>query len=256
MTHPATSLQFDVEWRISLLTAMLLPFLVLLGFWQLQRADEKEALTSTWELRRQQAPAPLSDLIGRAPELLEYSPVELAGRFLPDKYFLLDNRIQQGRFGYEVLGLFELQASDRTVLVNRGWVPGDPARLSLPEVPQVRGDISLTGHIYVSPGKPYLLAEQVLEPGWPKRIQAVEMSKLLPQIEADSGHKGFSYPVRIDAGEAAALSVDWKIVNVSPEKHVAYAVQWFTMAAALGLFYILRSTNLWQLVSSRRGKKA
>jgi surfeit locus 1 family protein len=256
MTDPATSFQFDPEWRISLLTAMLLPFLVLLGFWQLQRADEKEALTSTWELRRQQAPAPLSDLMGRAPDLLEYFPVELVGRFLPDKYFLLDNRIQQGRFGYEVLGLFELQGTDQTVLVNRGWIPGDSARLSLPEVPQVFGDLKLTGHIYVSPGKPFLLAEQVLEPGWPKRIQAVEMSKLLPQIEADSGHKGFSYPVRIDAGEPAALSVDWQIVNVSPEKHIGYAVQWFTMAVALGLFYILRSTNLWQLISLRRGTKA
>ena len=42
--------------------------------------------------------------------------------------------------------------------------------------------------------------------------------------------------------------MDWQIVNVSPEKHTGYAVQWFVMAVVLGIFYILRSSNLWQLV--------
>ena len=60
MSDPMGGFRFDPEWRISLLTAILLPFLVLLGFWQLQRAEEKATLATTWELRRHQSPATLS----------------------------------------------------------------------------------------------------------------------------------------------------------------------------------------------------
>ena len=254
MREQLAGLKLDLEWRISLVTALLLPGLLLLGFWQLQRADEKTALASAWELRAQQHPAQLEDLDWHKPQSLAYVPVELRGSFSPDKYFLLDNRIHDGRFGYEVLSLFEPESGGGPVLVNRGWVPGDPGRLSLPEPTPVSGEVRITGHIYVAPGKPYLLMEQVLEPGWPKRIQAVEMDKILVEIGDSPGGRVFPYPVRIDTAQPGALTVDWKIINVSPEKHTGYAFQWFTLAAVLGLFYILRNSNLWQLISGKRSE--
>ena len=67
--------------------------------------------------------------------------------------------------------------------------------------------------------------------------------------QREPGVKLFPHPVRIDSGVAAALTVDWQVVNVSPEKHTGYAVQWFTMAAALFILFILRSTNLWQVLT-------
>ena len=73
-------------------------------------------------------------------------------------------------------------------------------------------------------------------------------------LEFEPGIKLFPYPVRINAGQASALTVDWKIVNVSPQKHTGYAVQWFTMAAVLGIFYLMRSSNLWQLIAPNRRK--
>lgn len=177
-------------------------------------------------------------------------PVTLTGTFLAQEYFLLDNRIQGGRFGYEVLALARLDDSDRLVLVNRGWIAGDPARLALPAVPPVAGRVSLEGHVYVAPGEPYLLAEQKLEAGWPKRIQAVQMDKIVPAITMDTGGPVFRYPVRINADEGAALAVDWQVVNVSPQKHQGYAVQWFAMAAVLFVFYVLRCSNVWSWLTA------
>jgi cytochrome oxidase assembly protein ShyY1 len=55
--------------------------------------------------------------------------------------------------------------------------------------------------------------------------------------------------VRSNSGEPGALDADWKIVNVSPQKHQAYAVQWFAMAFALLVFYTLRSSNVWQVIT-------
>lgn len=255
MPNRSSVLQFDPEWRISAVTAVLLPFLVFLGFWQLQRADEKALLATTFEVRRHQSPVQLVELDIRQPEALAYVPVKLTGRYVPAAYFLLDNRIKAGKFGYEVVAPLKLNDSDMIVLVNRGWIVGDSSRLKLPDVPLVAGDIDITGHVYVSPGAPYLLAEQVLTPGWPKRLQALEMAKLEPLLgELQPDTKLFPYPVRIDSGAPSALSVDWKIVNVSPQKHTGYAVQWFTMAFVLGIFYIMHSSNLWQIISPNRRK--
>jgi cytochrome oxidase assembly protein ShyY1 len=250
MPSPRTGLQFDLEWRITLFTVVMVPLMASLGFWQLQRADEKAALATSFAVRQTQHPAPPAQLWEKPADSLAYVPVLLAGMFLQDEYFLLDNKIHSGRFGYEVIGILLLDGGG-TVLVNRGWIAGDASRRELPVVPGVTGPVSLTGHVYVAPGEPYLLAQQTLETGWPKRIQAIEMDKLLQPVKSSAGHdRVFPFPVRIDAGVPGALMVDWKVVNISPQKHHGYAVQWFAMAAVLFIFYLLRCSNLWQLLTA------
>ena len=249
-----TGLRLDLEWRTTVATLLLLPVMLGLGLWQLQRADEKAAIAARWEQRKLQQPVPLQQVKIDDTTELEYLPVKLTGQFLADEYFLLDNRIYRGRFGYEVLGILQLAETGQSVLVNRGWIAGDSSRQSLPEVPAASGTITLRGHVYVAPGAPYLLADLDLEPGWPKRIQAIEMDKLNPAVEEVAGTVLFPYSVRIDPDQLAALTVDWQVINVSPEKHTGYAVQWFAMALALFIFFILRSSNLWQIMTGRTRK--
>lgn len=239
---------FDFEWRMALFTAILVPLMVSLGFWQLQRGEDKAALAATFEARQQQAPALLPALWEETPEALAYAPVRLVGSFLPDEYFLRDNQVRNGVFGYEVLSVLQLPDAGGTVLVNRGWIAASSDRVTMPLVPQVEGLVEVVGHVYVAPGKPFLLAEQQFDDTWPKRIQAVEMDKLIPEIAALGASRVFPYPVRSNAGEPGALSAEWQIVNMSPAKHHGYAVQWFTMAAVLFMYYLFRSSNLWQVL--------
>lgn len=241
-------LRFDLEWRTTLFTVLLVPVMTGLGFWQLQRAEDKAVLAAAWEQRQSEPPVALEQLWDEPVESLSYRPVTVSGTFSQDRYFLLDNRIHEGRFGYEVLDVVQLADGDRSVLVNRGWIAGDGARLELPVVPLVSGRVELSGHLYVAPGAPYMLAEQQLEEGWPKVLQALEMQKVLTALGETANGQMFPYSVRIAAGQPGALTVDWQVVNVSPEKHQAYAAQWFTMAAVLLLFYLLRSSNLWQWI--------
>ena len=252
MPESAPGFQFEPEWRITLFALVMVPFMAGLGFWQLQRAEEKAALAASFEQRQQQPPAPITQLWDMAKESLAYLPVELSGSFLGDEYFLLDNRIQGGRFGYDILGIVQLTDSDALVLVNRGWIAGDSARLERPVVPPVPGDIRLTGHVYVAPGAPYLLAPQTLQDEWPQLLQAIEMDKLSPLVGAITGGRVFPYPIRIDAEAPGALSVAWQVINVSPQKHQGYALQWFAMASVLLIFYLLRCSNLWQLLRGPR----
>lgn len=241
-------LRFDIEWRITLATLVLVPLMIGLGVWQLQRAAEKAALAARFEARQRQTPTPIVQLWDAPADALAYAPVSLTGRFLPETYFLLDNQMRGRQFGYEVLGVMQLAADARLVVVNRGWIAGDALRQVLPPVPVVEGVVTITGHVYIAPGEPFLLAEQNFEGGWPKRIQAVEMDKLAQAIAAVQAGAVFPYSVRIDAGEVGALAAEWQVVNMSPEKHQAYAVQWFAMAAVLFGYYLFRSSNLRQVL--------
>ncbi len=245
--------RFEPEWRITLFTLVLVPVMVGLGFWQLQRAGEKAVLADSFERRQLQAPASPGELADLPGSALAYRPARIDGTPLAEEYFLLDNRIQGGRFGYEVLAVVLLDDGSGAVLLNRGWIAGDAARQSLPRVPPMPERVSVTGHVYVPPGKPYLLAEQRLEPGWPKLLQAVEMDLLAPELEDLGGAVALPYSVRIDSGQPGALGVDWQVVNISPQKHQGYAVQWFTMAGVLLVVYMLRCTNLWALFRGRHG---
>lgn len=256
MPTKAPAFQFYPEWRISLATSVLLPFLIFLGFWQLERADEKAALAQAWEQRSHEPPAPLSQLLDQDVQALAFQPVLITGEYVKEAVFLLDNRMHRGQFGYEVVALFKIDGTNLSVLVNRGWIVADPARLSLPQIPHSEGLLSLTGHVYAPRDKPYLLAEQAFAPGWPKRIQALEMDKVSEAAQDKFTGDLFPHMIRIDIAQASALTVDWKVINVRPEKHIAYAFQWFAMAFFLTFFYLLRSTNLWQLLPFTKGDQS
>ncbi|WP_116368456.1 SURF1 family protein [Parahaliea mediterranea] len=251
MVQPAVGLKFDLEWRTTLFTALLLPLLIGLGFWQLQRADEKRALAATFEARRALPAAEAGQLWQLPPAELAYRPALARGEFDPQRYLLLDNRIKQGRFGYEVIGLFHLAGSERSLLVNRGWVAGDPARRALPRVPQPAGAQVIHGSLYVPPDEPYLLGEQALDGDWPLVVQSVEATGVAQALGERIGRPVLPWSLRLASEDPAALVAEWPVVNASPAKHTGYAVQWFCMALALVILFLLRSSNLWQWLRRR-----
>jgi cytochrome oxidase assembly protein ShyY1 len=240
------SLRLQPEWRITLFVLVLVPLMVNLGFWQLSRAGEKAALAEDFARKQAQVPAPLATVAGASAAELAYLPVRVRGQYL-EEYFLLDNRMRERKYGNEVVAVFSVDGGG-LVLVNRGWVAADPARRSLPLVATPAGVQEITGHVYVAPGDPYLLGDQPLPAGWPKQVQAIEVDKMSAALPGDLL---LPYPVRIDSGQPGALAVNWQVINVAPEKHTGYAVQWFTMATVLALIYLLRCSNLWQLLRGR-----
>ena len=218
----------------------MVPLMTGLGFWQLARADEKAALAADFAAKQARAPSSMAGLNGLSLAELAYLPLALEGTFADGQYFLLDNRMREGQFGNEVVAVFRETQSGRLFLVNRGWVPADPARLSRPRVPEVEGSVSLRGYLYVAPDKPFLLGEQQVEAGWPKQVQALESDVLAAALGVPESQL-YPHPLRLDADSPGALVTDWQVVNQSPAKHTGYAVQWFSMAGVLALFWLARS---------------
>lgn len=239
--------KWRIDWRLTLLAAALLPLLLGLGLWQLERADAKRALAAAFDKRQAQLPRPVDELADDTPD---YTPVSLAGRYLSERYFLLDNRVRNRQVGFEVVTPFETEAG-RVVLVNRGWVAGDPGRRQLPQVITPTGQYRLTGYVYRQPAGPRLGSDA---PGrnWPQVVQQLDVGLLAKRLDMPLP----SYVVRLDTAAPTALVTGWPIINQSPATHVGYATQWFGLAAVLVIGWLLGSTNFWQLIrgSKNRGE--
>ncbi|HEY0962425.1 MAG TPA: SURF1 family protein [Pseudomonadales bacterium] len=231
--------QFRFDWKLTLLTALLLPLLLSLGSWQLRREQEKLQLQEQYAARESEAPVSLAALDPDAD--LQYRRVEFSGEYDNAHSFLLDNRIHQGQVGYEAITPV-LTTNGGLVLVNRGWLPQGATRADLPELRAVDGRVDLRGSVYVPVGKPLVLGSAEAGDAWPRIVQTLDV----PAMATDAGHAEralFPYSVRLDEGMPGVLVRDWPVISTTPEKHRAYAVQWFAMAAMLLALYLYYSTR-------------
>lgn len=230
---------FRFDWKLTLLTLLLLPLLLSLGFWQLRREQEKLQLQQQYAARESELPVALAEL--DAQDDLQYRRVAFRGEYDNAHSFLLDNRIHQGQVGYEVLTPV-LTTTEQVVLVNRGWLPQGASRTQLPQVESIAGSVSLQGSVYVPVGTPFVLGANEAGATWPRVVQTLD----LPQMAAAAGHGAlelFPYSVRLAADAPGVLVRDWPVISTTPEKHRGYAVQWFAMATMLLALYLYYSTR-------------
>ena len=235
---------WQLHWPTTLFVFALLPGLLALGVWQWHRADEKRVLQQQFDALQRAAPINAAQL---ADTPANYTRAELRGQYDNARSFLLDNRVLNGRVGFEVLTPFVLADSRELLLVNRGWIAGDPARRQLPAIPAVSGAVELRGYIYRAADNP-LVENSANAASWPRVIDQIDFARMPTLL----GGPVYPFTLRLDAGADGALSPEWPVVTNSPEKHVAYAVQWFAMAVVLMLMWVLRSSNLREWLRPRR----
>jgi len=219
----------------TLATLVLLPLLVWLGVWQLQRADWKQGLVDANAARAGLPEASLQALLP-VTAADQYRPVGLTGRYDLDHQLLLDNRTWQGHPGYEVLTPLLPSAGGTAVLVNRGWVPAQPDRSILPELPGVADEVRVRATIKLPPERIFRLADvEEAQAGWPRVVQQPEIA----QLERVLGYPLLPVLLLLDKDADHGFLRDWKpVYGVTPDKHRAYAMQWFTLALVLVVIYI------------------
>ena len=102
-----------------LLFLVFFPLFIALGFWQLQRAEEKKALQLQWQMNQAEASLMWPPSPGALDASLRFKPVVLKGHFDSAHQFLIDNQLQGGQSGYHVLTPLRLSEGP-AVLINRG----------------------------------------------------------------------------------------------------------------------------------------
>ena len=100
---------FLFDWKMALFSGIFFSLFIMLGFWQLDRASEKEVIIAAGETRRNQSPVPITDAPPGAGKV-NGLPVLLHGQYETGRFFLMDNRVLGRKLGFELLRPFRLVA--------------------------------------------------------------------------------------------------------------------------------------------------
>ena len=215
-------------------------FLVSLGLWQLDRADQKRTIEAAI-VNAKTGPV---ELIANGRELLdkEYYDVRLQGNYLSDKQFIYDNQIVDQVSGYYVLTPFILTDQLGVILVNRGFIPwnGQRERLADIAVDSVSREIKVQ---VSSPIKRMELKPTDVSRQFPVLIQAIDFDVL----EEVSKLKFVKVVGLLDPSSSDGYVRKWEPYTGSIEKHIGYAIQWFLMALVLAIIGLR--------IGLKRGKK-
>ena len=225
------------NWKLTLFVVVCLPILIKAGFWQLDRAEQKRQIQSA--LASLKIESAIDYLKLEKLQFESFRNVTAIGRFMPEIFFL-DNQIHQGQFGYEVIQPMRLSSFD-IVLISRGWIKGDLDRRILPSIQTPKLEIEVNGYLY-QPSENIQLDDLVLDDGWPKRMQTADVDTLYKILDG-SGVNKYQYLLRLDSSSVGALQNHWQILRTGPEKHIGYAVQWFSMAVLLLVLFLWVSSS-------------
>lgn len=202
-----------------------------LGYWQLSRAQEKKQTDNAYQQAMLSPAIPFD--YDKEPK--QFEPIKIQGQYLPIP-ILLDNQYYQHQFGYDVLTPF-LLSNNQVILVDRGWVRGNPDRTTFPLIDFPKDIQLIEGQVYYFSKKSWVLGPDFEKKG--KNILLIErfdkelMTKLL--------HKSvYPFIIRLNKKQKQGFIRDWAIVTVPASRHIAYAIQWFAMTLSLLIFMIIR----------------
>ncbi len=225
--------QFHPSLWPTLAFLLVLPGLIALGFWQLDRAEQKHDLLARVQAARQAEPMQLAAADLPEPEGIRFRRVMASGRYDSERQVLLDNQVQEGRVGYLVLTPLRIEGSDFAVLVNRGWRLASLDRSELPEIAVDERSREIAGLATRGPAVGLPMGESGARNGdWPRRVQYIDFAAL-----------GDALPYRLLPAivdpSPAGNALEARLAEFGPPRHVGYAVQWFALAAALAVLYVV-----------------
>ncbi len=225
---------------------LVLSALLKLGFWQLSRAEQKEVLLEQQAEKEINAPTSLAQLIHS--KEIQFTPLLLKGKWLKHWQFNLDNRIHNGITGYNLFSLFADESGTK-IFVDRGWRPFEQV------VSQVEGASIKSNRNFIFT-EPRQNQTQVMGYAFqPLVYEVVEVPN--PDINIVLALPGLNLPkfktffkqqnidlapfiLRQNFPETEdGLVREWVIMTFPAERHVGYAVQWFSLALALVLIPVI-----------------
>jgi len=217
-----------------------------LGFWQLDRLEQRQAMNAAGKERINAEAVELGGLLDGADgdlESLEFRRVFATGTFDATQEVLIRSQVERGQAGFHVITPL-VEDDGWAVLVNRGWVPltmDSPSVEARPEPGRQR----VEGWIQLTQTRPALGPED--PPGEQPVFNRVDVGRIGEQSTHDVaavyivavGEEGMSLPVPVDPPD---------FDDEGP--HLAYAIQWFGFAAVglIGFFFLVRKKG-----SHRRG---
>ncbi len=225
-------------WRLStglllLVTVSVFSILVKLGFWQLDRAVQKQQWQTTLTARQAASELDYAAFInlGNAEPLTGYR-INVTGTAVNSQILLLENQVYNGQVGYLAYQIFEITTTQPWLLVELGFVAANKDRRILPDLmPLPLTPYQLIGRVYQRQTNP--LSDQLyVEEFTVKNREIIRFQNLnLVALAEKIGHELAPAVLQPDVTPNMNLAKPWTPIPLSAHKHQGYALQWFTMAA-------------------------
>jgi len=239
MTIIAFNRYWVVRWPWILINLLVLALLLGLSFWQWQRATEKTQTLARIAEWQQQGAVDIARLLAINATGRDAVQMDFTGRWLAPMAWLVDNKMVNGRIGYDVvIAVEDVSASDGSsvLLVNLGWVAASLQRDFLPTV-QIPAELRVQG-IFRTRITGVLLGTNIENKGvWPMRIQQVDLKSLSAHINRPL-ISGLTYQEK-----NSPFLIHYQPVILPPERHKAYALQWFLLAIAVVVIALIASAH-------------
>ena len=215
-----------------------------LGWWQLDRAAQKNQLQAAMDSRRALPPLVQADLAvdATAAAAQHHRAIALQGQWVAEHTVHLENRQMKGVPGF--FAVTPLRLDDGTaVLVQRGWLPRDIAdRTRIVAAPPPAGRVQVRGFIAPAPGRLYEFDAAASGP--------IRQNLSLDAFARETGLRlrPLSVQQQDDASQPSdGLMRQWSAPAGGVHKHYGYAFQWFALSA------LILGLSVWfQLIRPRR----
>jgi cytochrome oxidase assembly protein ShyY1 len=224
------------------LVVVLVPAFIWLGFWQLDRAEQRSAAVNLQRDNVAAEPVPVDELTSVGGDVApadRWRTVEATGTWDTEHELLLRNRDGSQGVGFHVLT--PLVTGDGTaVLVNRGWIERGESAQDTPEAPPVpEGEAQVTGRLQFGETEENTGLHN--RDGMPEgQIMFVDVDMLAEQLP---------YPIY---GGYVELTAQDPVPEPAPERialreedtgmSASYAFQWwvFSVVAVAGWIVLIR----------------
>ncbi len=210
------------------LAALAIAAFTSLGFWQMRRAVEKQAmLDAAAQVLSARTAVPLA-VAADPSRHSDYDWAEGEGTFDARGPLLLDNQQRAGRNGVRAYRVF---VPDRgaPLLVDLGWLPL-PGNRALPPIASPPGRIAVRGLLAPPPSTGLALGAGIASDGDGWLLTRVDPAAIAPAV-------GLSVPLaprvlRLDPALPLGYGRDLQLLanTLPPAKHRGYALQWFALA--------------------------
>tara|TARA_R110002094_G_scaffold71059_1_gene79671 strand:- start:2934 stop:3686 length:753 start_codon:yes stop_codon:yes gene_type:complete len=233
--------------KLAYLTAFTLFFLVVfvkLGFWQITRADEKEALYKDIYSNKQ-IYQNIQD-INQLKSLKNYNKVKLSGHFDFDHSFVIPDQIYNHKLGSNIITPFILNKKNNElknnslniVLINRGFIDNNKNN-NQNLIEHITEQQYIVKGMLLAPKSKFILGNNLLSNEkdiYPLKIQYIDIN-LINNLFTTNLHNKFNLNNQIlllddielqdNIKEQILFEKNWNFINTTPEKHIGYAIQWF-----------------------------
>ncbi|HRK39478.1 MAG TPA: SURF1 family protein [Burkholderiaceae bacterium] len=219
-------------------TGCLLALFIHLGLWQAGKGERAQAAKAQHAARAQLGPTAVTSALVTAEDVQD-APLTVTGTFDADASFFVDNRQLDGKPGLHVVTPLRIAGSHTRILVNRGWIGWGSSRAQLPKVETPGGSVTVSGIAAVPSTKGFFLMPDRPE-AWPE---------LWPRLDLQRYTQQSSHPVQpvvlLQTSESGGtpLIQKWPPPEDRVAMHQSYAMQWFGMALALSVFFVVASTR-------------